>query len=216
MEELNQMQGVSRFLVVFLGVGLFFFSTPAQAVMFTVSDISFSNLVGNDEALKWSVTAATTPIPHELNVGDSWTFSYGIFEITGPINSPAGDDNDDTFTASFNIMPPNPAGPSSRIGSPDGLYIQAGVNTEAYAWVDFIDTEIEKVFGIGGKYYVSFLDTLIGSRGDQRELQATIRLASDTEQGGDVVGATVVPEPSTLLLLGAGLAGLAIYRRKRS
>ncbi|MBL7049088.1 MAG: PEP-CTERM sorting domain-containing protein [Nitrospira sp.] len=37
-----------------------------------------------------------------------------------------------------------------------------------------------------------------------------------TSYEGDDAGGAIVPEPGTLLLLGGGLTGLAIYRRKHN
>ncbi|MDJ0867677.1 MAG: PEP-CTERM sorting domain-containing protein [Myxococcota bacterium] len=50
--------------------------------------------------------------------------------------------------------------------------------------------------------------------GDQGPFQISLR-AVQTPGGGDGHFAGVVPEPSTALLLGGGLAALASYRRKR-
>jgi hypothetical protein len=148
----------------------------------------------------------------DLTAGNSHTFTYGYFTITNPINSNAGADNNDTFTASFYVMPPNPAAPGFRIGSPDATFI---TTPTSYGWVDFNNDEMERTFDLGGQYFISFLDTSTGNKDQLLALQATIRLVSDTQNDVVLDDAPIpAPEPGTFLLLGVGIAALALGRNR--
>lgn len=198
------MRKMPRLILVLVGVGFLGLCGPAQAVTFSVSDIAFTDLIGNNEFLRWTV-ASESVADFDLSAGNSVTFTYGIFTITNPITSPAGGDTGDSFTVGFNLMPPDPAALETRFGMPDATYVQSGPD---YGFVDFDNMEMERTFGIGGKYFISFLDTVATDYNVAQDLRATIRLVSDSTPPPPPV-----PEPGTFLLIGAGLAGLALCRK---
>jgi len=213
------MKKTSSIMLTFIGICFFALCSPVQALEFTVSEISFSPSV-DTEKLKWTVNPQedTDTLTHELSEGDVWTFTYGYFTITNPINSQAGSDDDDSFSVSFKIESTNSVTNESSIGKPDATYVQASQTD--YGWVDFDNTSND-ISIAGGAYSLSFLDAIDAKYNVPLALMATITLESYTASDPDLVtsdeigSAAIVPEPSTIILLGCGLVGLGMCMKKR-
>lgn len=175
----------------------------AQAQSFTISS-AFPSMIGNTNDFTWSVT--TLPIP-DLNLtlaNPSRTFSYGSFQTDAfKIKDDEANDHD-SFTSRLLITPPG----STQDGSGQ-LDITAAANRgfDGSVWIDFLNTPLTVNFGNGGKYQVSFLDSDTLYEDGSLSLKAKIDLLSESK--------TPVPEPGTMMLLGAGFLGLAIYGKRR-
>jgi len=189
------------------------FAVTAQAVTFNVSNTNFSNVNGNIGGFSWSVNAISTINPFDIDIiGGTKTFTYGTFTTTDfPIDSSDASQQNDRFTARFNIMPPTPATSVNGTGYPDA--IESGywywfwyIDTSS-ASVDFNNSPIYRTFGNGGQYQVIFNDITNITCDGTYDLTATIRLTSDSNNP--------VPEPGTMVLFGIGLLGLAVYGKRR-
>ncbi|NLI80369.1 MAG: PEP-CTERM sorting domain-containing protein [Deltaproteobacteria bacterium] len=209
-------------IVALLGLFMFVGFGEAQAILFNIGEASFTNLVGQNENLTWGVSS-TGSQSFNLELGQSKTFTYGWFSTSdfgGGLFETLFDvaDNNDSFRASFSVQPPSPATNASKVASPDmsftwcSTYVAVNFNNSPFV-ISFVQTD-ETGTSYSGTYSLSFLDTghLYGN--GSLALQATLALTSLAGSGGQGQPAPV-PEPGTMLLMGSGLLGLAVFQRVR-
>jgi len=194
------MKTTKAITIILVMVVVLVVSGRANATFFSI-DSSFSNTIGNTEAFKWSVTS-TSITPFILSAGESIIFTYGRFytDDFGFDNTDLNDNND-SFKANLGISPPNAT--QSSIGQPDAT---------RFLWlfdeviIDFVNDPINVEYGAGGHYSLTFLDAFLWGNG-YLNLNALLCNKSEAEP---------VPEPGTMMLLGTGLLGLAVYSKRRS
>jgi len=229
------------------------FTGAAQAVTFTVSDITVGSAVGSTTDFKWSVAGKPSVASFDLLAGNSFTFTYGTFNTTD-FSLDANDiaAQNDYFSARFKVSPPTPAVTMSDTGYVDAYQTIIPAVTETYAipavcsdaryttqssctshnkrWtpattgtrtvtpesttdyalVNFSNV-VNQSFGNTGSYTLTFNDINGITKDGTYDLTATIALISDITPEP-----SAVPEPGTMMLVGMGMFGMAVYGKRRA
>lgn len=184
---------------------------PAQATIFTVSQINFSALSDTTEGLRWTITPVTSSF--EIGGGDLTAGGPAIPFTLGTIKFEGFAADLDTFTVSFHITPPNSS--LSDIGSI--VSTTAGGNKVAINYDNTSGTLVNFGYNDTGVYKVTFnkndktryVDNLIFN------LTADFHYTNAPDEVPITSAAAPVPEPSTVVLLGSGLLGLIYMGRRR-
>ncbi len=187
------------------------FAGAAHATTFTV-DSSLEKL-DNTSGLQWDATAISIADFILTTENSTKTFTYAHF-TTSDFSLDATDLADtDTLKALLTITPPISGDVTSSTAKVDGSVIHEHRNDVDHMIVDFDNNWISAYTdpASGLQYSIKFddLDITDNSHGSGYDLTATFRLDHEGS------AAAPVPEPGTMMLLGLGMAGLAVYGKRR-
>jgi len=200
------MKLVKQILIV---ASLLAFAGAAYAQTLTVSGVAFNPASGVDSPYQWNATpdASIPQINVNLPFFSTQFFSYGDFSYDNTKDK----GSDATFTASFVVTPPG-----TTVSDTADIIINGHTqhNSDGTLSLNFNNTPIDVYFGTGGEYSVTFLDLdgISENQWSDSDLWAQITLISDSDPCG--TNPNPVPEPGTLFLLGAGIAGMVYLKRR--
>lgn len=181
----------------------------AQAASVTISNIRFSDEVGNDERFKWSVEWAPDS-RFDLEVGEEAVVIYGALIIQDlPVSPAKAGDGDDSFQVAFDISPTEKT--LSVQGAPEARFFPDSVSVS----VDFDNTPHAIPFGEGGALSLTFLDSSKIENSGFYLLTAKIELISAPRSVDETLdeAITTLTEPANPTLLGSNLIGLDAAKR---
>jgi hypothetical protein len=189
-------------LKIALASALLMASSAASALMITVADIDITNngkeATGQaKKGLNWWTNEGNDFSFTLSELGATQSHQYGIL-ITNDFNFDIYDlQDEDDIVASFLLSPPG-----LTSASQDGQVMAKGEKKEhsnnQKLTIDFDNDWI----GFGALYEMRFKDATIMKKDGDVGLFADFRLVA-------------VPEPSTILLFGAGLLGMGFIRRRK-
>lgn len=155
------------------------------------------------------VDATTQPIFENI-VGSSGSFDYGVAEFFGPFKNNSGVPAflDDFFKVTITVTSPVLTNGPVFIETIGTITNGEGAGVNDYFFVDFPITASEYDVQGGGKLLVSLYDAIILKSGTAT-LQGQVTFVPEDD------GGPVVPEPTSLAILGSGVLGMMGYGLRR-
>jgi hypothetical protein len=201
------------------------FAPGASAVTFNVTgaqftpgpgygvDASENSSVATKIDVQFSTSAFSTQNFDLEAVNESFTFGFGTIDLEEPnahggIVANEADGLGITGTLTFSA----PTGVTQTVTAL-GVATPGSISDSSADYViDWLPVTV--LFGNGGSFLLNLTDMSFYGRGSQTQ-NATITLLSLGDRI-NVAGPVSVPEPGTLGLLGLGLAGLGLSRRRKA
>jgi len=181
---------------------------PASATLFTLGSYDISYLQSDPGLVLGVEKLVPEPVSANLTAGNVYT--YNLFRVYTPENSidnlTPGDTTPASISVKFNFTAPGVVSETVS-GVSYGQIIFGVVKWNGPATFEF---------GTGGKFTIElsdvyFLANVFGQDNPYGAIvSATLDFKSDSQSPP-----TQVPEPSAVVLLGAGLLGLGMLRRRR-